>query len=139
MEIGEEQLAFAHQFILGLDGLLHFHDHVALTVHGFDRRQYPCSGLHILVIGEPAALAGCVLYAHLVATTRQLCHSRRGHTHAVLIVLDLFWNSYFHNHQVFVKHCNSAANIRKTSKRCKFFVTKFWRFLEKEVSLPSNR
>ena len=59
------------------------------------------SRLHIVVIAEATAFASGMLDAHLMAVPRQFSHSRRGHTHAVLIVLNLLGDSYFHNATIF--------------------------------------
>ena len=96
VEIRKQQLAFANKSILLLNRFLHLYYHVTLTIDIFYCRQNTSTSLHILVVGESTPLACCMLHAHFVTTTGQFCYSRRCHTNAVLIVLNLFRNSYFH-------------------------------------------
>ena len=97
MEVGEDQLSFAHQLVFRLDGFLHLDNHVALAINVLDGRQDAGTSLHILIVSESATLASRMLYTNLMTTSCQFSHTRRRHTHAILIVLNLFGNSYFHN------------------------------------------
>ena len=97
MEIGEHHLSLSHQRIFRLDGFLHLHYHVALAIDILDCGQDTGSGLHIFVIRETAAFASRVLNAHLMATTCQCGNASGSHSHPILIVLNLLWNTDFHN------------------------------------------
>ena len=86
------------QRIFGLDGLFDFYNHFSHIIHRFDGGQY--LGTHLLVrrIGKATALAGCMLYKHFVPVFYQFGHAIGGHTHSVLVVLDFFWNTDFHDY-----------------------------------------
>ena len=96
MEIGKNQLSLSHQLVFWLNGLLHLHNHVAFPVHIVYSGQNTCTSFHVFFIREARTLAGSMLYTYLMTSSRQLCHSCRGHTYAVLVVLNLFGDSYFH-------------------------------------------
>ena len=55
------------------------------------------TGLDIELISETTALACRMLNIDGVAVANQFVNSCRSHSNAVLIVLDFFWNSYFHS------------------------------------------
>ena len=94
MEIGEQQLPLTHQVIFRLDGFLHLHNHLSLAIYVLNSGQDSCTRLHIVVIAEATTLASRMLHQDLMTATSQFCHSRRGHTHAVLIVLNFLGNTY---------------------------------------------
>ena len=96
MEISEEQLSLSYQLIFGFDGFLHLDNHLRLAIHSLDSGQDSGSSSDIIIIAEAAAVARSMLHTHLMAPSGQFCHTRRCHAHAVLIVLDFFWDSYFH-------------------------------------------
>ena len=104
MEIGKHQLSLLHQRIFGLDGLFHLHNHVGCGVGLLDGGGDDGARCHIVLIRETATLAGRMLHDDAVSALYQFCHSRRGHAHPVLIVLDFFWHTYFHSSKYLVKH-----------------------------------
>ena len=97
MEIGEEQLTFPDERILGRDGFLHLDDHLSPGIHVVDGGKDGGADLGVVVVGKATALAGSMLYTHFVTVTNQFGHACRGHAYAVLTLLNLFWNTYFHN------------------------------------------
>ena len=68
VEVGEDHLSFPHAGPLGLDRLLHFHDHVGVAPNGIgvwaNLRADGCVG----GIREPAPFAGALLHHHAVAS-----------------------------------------------------------------------
>ena len=102
MEIGEYHLAFAHQRVFWLDGLLHLDYHVSLRIDILDGRHNLGAHLLIGLIAEATTLACRMLHQHLMASAYQLGNTRRGHAHSVLVVFNLLGNSYFHNLQLLV-------------------------------------
>ena len=96
MEIGEDELAALHQGIFGLDGLLHLDDHLGHGIGLLDGGQNDSPHFRILLVGEATPLSCRMLHEYLMAVLDEFTHSRRGHAHAVLIVLDFFWNTNFH-------------------------------------------
>jgi len=100
VEVCEDHLAAAAQLVFWLDGLLDFDDHVGDGIYLLDGGEYAGAGLDVFVVAEAAAFAGMVLYIQLMAVGHQLLHARGSHPHAVLVVLDLFWNTDFHGRDI---------------------------------------
>src|SRR5690349_19706585 len=95
MQICKERLPLAESRILWFHRLLDFNDHLRLCPDLFATGQISAS-LSVLVVCNTATLTGAFLDKHSVAFIRQGFYTRRNHTHAVLIVLDLFWNADDH-------------------------------------------
>ena len=66
MEVSEQELSFADEFVLRLDRLFHLYDHVGCGIHIFNGREDFCSYCCVLLIGETAAFTSCVLYKYFV-------------------------------------------------------------------------
>ena len=112
VEIGEHHLTFANQRILRLNGFLHLHNHVGLRIDILYGRQNLRSNLLVRFIAEPAAIASSVLYKDSMSVFNQLGNTRRCHAHAVLIVLNLLGNSYFHCFKSLVKRILCRKNTK---------------------------
>ena len=97
VEVCEEQLALADKLVFGGNRFLHLDDHVGGSVDVLDGGEDGGACGYIFRVGEAAALAGRVLNEQFMAVGHEFLHSRGGRAHAVLIVLDLFWDSDFHN------------------------------------------
>ena len=97
MEIGEQQLSWAHQLVLGLNRLFHLYNHLCLTIDVFNRREYLSSHNLILLVGKATSLASGVLHIDSVPIANEFCYSCGSHSHTILIVFDFFWYSDFHD------------------------------------------
>jgi len=96
VEIGEHQLALANQGIFRSDRLFHLNNHFGTFVHVLDGGEDFRADSFVHLIGETAAFTGGVLHIDGVAVLDQFGNARGGHAHAILIVLNLFWNTNFH-------------------------------------------
>ena len=97
MQIGEQQLVFTHELVLRLDRLLHFDYHFCFRIDFLDCRNHLCAYFCEILVGESAAFACGFLNKDSVSVFYEFVYSCRGHCHAVLIVLNLFWNSNYHS------------------------------------------
>ena len=121
MEIGEHQLALAHQRIFWFDRLLHLHDHVGLGIDKLHVLQNLGASLHVVFIAEATAFASRMLHQYLMSVLHHLSNARRGHAHAVLVVLNLLWNTDSHNIIIgLVKH-NIVCGGKFTKKNDRLY------------------
>ena len=90
MEIGEDQLVAADEFVLGGDRLLDLEDHFGPGIDLFDGGEHLGPHTYIIIIGETAVHTGRSLHINLVSPLHELLSARRGKSNAILIVLDLF-------------------------------------------------
>ena len=105
MEICKHHLVFSDEGIFGGDWLLNFYNHVGLGIDILDGREYDRSGRCVFAVGESAAFAGGVLNIHGMAVFYKFLYSCRGCSYSVLIVLNLFGYSYYHNLVSLVLDC----------------------------------
>lgn len=132
VEVGEQNLALADQLVFGFDRLLYLDDHVGYAIDFLDGGQDGCAGCDILFIRESAAFACCVLYIQCVAVTYKFLDARRCATHAVFVVLNLFWNSDFHNILDFkVDFIGSSVDCRLFGNHRLWFSPQIYIFLFK--------
>ena len=119
MEISENNLSFTHQRILRLNGFLYLYYHISLRIDIFYGRQYLSTNSLICIIRETTTLASSMLNKDSVSMLNQLGNTRRRHTHTVLIVLNLFGNSYFHHNYYILSETITAAKINIIFEKCK--------------------
>ena len=67
VEVGEHHLIFFDEFVLGLDGLFDFYDHLGNVIDGFDGGKDLSAGGDVLVVAKAAAFSGSVLHIHCVS------------------------------------------------------------------------
>ena len=96
MEIGEHHLPLSYESILWRDRFLDLNYHVGLAINILNGGQHLCSGSNIVGIWETTTLACTTLNDNRVTMPDKFGNARRGHAHTVLIVFNLFWNTYFH-------------------------------------------
>ena len=97
MEIGEYQLSFTYKLVLALYRLFYLYNHIGNSIYIFNGRQYFCACRSIGFVTETTVHTGCSLNIHNVTVLGHFLNSRGGHSHAVLIVLNLFWNTDNHS------------------------------------------
>ena len=96
MQIGVEDQPLAEILILRLNGLLYLDDHVGAAPHLPGLLQDPGPGSGILAVGIADGGAGAALHQDSVSGLDKGGDAVRRQSHAVLIVLDLFWKSDYH-------------------------------------------
>lgn len=97
MEVGKYQLVFVDEGIFLSNWFLYLDYHFSFSVNTLNVGKDFCSNLYILFISKTAVFASSVLYYYFMTMKNELSYSSRGHSHAVLIILDFFWNTYFHD------------------------------------------
>ena len=90
VQVGEDDLAFADQVVLGRQRFFDMHDHVGRIEDLLGGVDHLGPGFHIGFIGKAAAATGIFLHQHRVPVVDHHFHARRGHAHPVLFRLDLF-------------------------------------------------
>ena len=121
MEIGEDQLVAADELVLGSDGLLDLDNHFGPGIDLFDRGEHLSPHTYIIIIGKTAVYTGRSLHINLVAPLHELLSARRGKSNAILIVLDLFWNTDNHGFGSFrvlspLQNTNFAVKSKKIGR-----------------------
>ena len=123
MEIGEDQLVAADEFVLGGDRLLDLEDHFGPGIDLFDGGEHLGPHTYIIIIGKTAVHTGRSLHINLVSPLHELLSARRGKSNAILIVLDLFWNTDNHGFGSFrvLSPLQNTNFIVKSKKTGRFF------------------
>ena len=96
VEVGEQHLPGANQAVFRGNGFFDLDNHLGPGIGLFDGGEDGGSHGHVGLVGKAAVLSGLVLHIHLMAASGQFGHARRGHAHAVLVVLNLL--GYSDNH-----------------------------------------
>ena len=89
VEVGEQDLAFADQAVLGCERLLDLDDHLGLPVDLGRRVDDLRADGRVLLVLDPRAEAAATLDQHGVAGFDELHHHRRDGADAVLLGFDL--------------------------------------------------
>ena len=67
VEVCEEHLSLAYEFILRLYGFLNLHYHLSFSIYVLDVSQDRGSSPLVLIIGKAAAFSSSMLYDHAVS------------------------------------------------------------------------
>lgn len=96
VEVGEDQLVLANEFVFGSNRFLDLDNHLGPGVDLFDGGQNLRTDSYIGLVGEAAVDAGRSLNIYLVAPFGQFVGTCGGKSNAVLVVLNLFGNTDNH-------------------------------------------
>ena len=97
VEIGEQDLSFAHERILTGDGLLHFHDHFGFRPDVFDIVDNRRSGVDIGGIWKTASVPCSFFHKNGMSVADQFNDASRNEGDAVFVGFDFFGYSDDHS------------------------------------------
>ena len=96
VEEGENQLVPADEFVLGSHRFLDLDDHFRPGVDLLDRGKHLRPDGRVGIIGKSAVHTGRSLHINFVSPFDKLPGACGGKSNAILVVLDLFWNTDNH-------------------------------------------
>ena len=101
VEEGENQLVPADEFVLGSHRFLDLDDHFRPGVDLLDRGKHLRPDGRVGIIGKSAVHTGRSLHINFVSPFDKLPGACGGKSNAILVVLDLFWNTDNHGSESF--------------------------------------
>ena len=96
VEVREQHLSLAHPGVLLGDRFLHLEDEVRRLPHVVSRAEDGGTGRDVVLVADRGAAPCVVLHQDLVAIADELVHAGGRDGHAVLVVLDLAWDTDLH-------------------------------------------